>query len=67
MFTKIHGSVNGDDCFLDSAILQKAEELSLSSTGKRFEDLDRHMAYIIWNDAESLVGFLVGSDRQSAS
>jgi hypothetical protein len=50
MLHKIYGSVNGDDCYLDSAILQKAEELSLKSTGKPFEDLDRHTAYLLWND-----------------
>ncbi|MFA5152942.1 MAG: hypothetical protein WC554_10305 [Clostridia bacterium] len=67
MFIVSNGSVNGDDCYLDSAILQRAEELSLISTGRRFADLDKPIAFQIWLQAEAQVSNIVAAGKVSAS
>ena len=67
MFIVSNGSVNGDDCYLDSAILQRAEELSFISTGRRFADLDKRIAFQVWLRAEAEVSNIVAAGTLSAS
>ena len=67
MITKVEGVVNGDDCYLDSSILQRAEELAMQSTGMKFGMLPSRIAYGIWSQAERDICNQVGSNRELAS
>jgi len=67
MFMVTDSSLNADDCYLDLAIIQRAEELSFISTGRRFADLDKRIAFQVWLRAEAEVSNIVAAGKVSAS